>query len=254
MKRSTIALIAAGSTLLILIAGLYFFVIRPRLALIEIEPTGTVTEVPAAEKGRNAVLNLFFHAPLPLSGIARMELTLTAIDAVDDDGETTSVFDGSRRITVQQDIVQKISSARMFNGHVDHLILTFGPTASVLSSDGSIQTAFLPDRTLAVFIDKDIPAGRSLDALIALPAHTAFGEDGGVITLELPASTEAETYILGGIFLDERSVGEVYRIPGATLHDAILADIGLDIAPREDLKGSTGFGAPEESQPIETTP
>lgn len=255
MKRTTLYLIGTGAALLILIGGLYFFIIRPRLAKIEIKPPSvTEPEKPTLPDERHAILNLYFHAPLRLAGISRMELTLTGIEGIGEGGESYTIFEGSRRVTVQEGIVQKVASERIFQGSLERFILTFGPTSKIYSEDRTTQTVFLPKRELAVEVNEEIPLSRTLNSLITLPKNTAFGEKNGVLTLELPASTDSDHALLGSIFQNERSIGEIYSIPNATIRDAIFADIGLDIAPREGPRGSQGFGAPDASAPTPETP
>jgi hypothetical protein len=249
MRSRDVILIIAFAIFLLTVAGVYLFVGRPRPASVK-PPSDVIEEIPAPETGeRNAVLNLYLHAPLPLAGIARMEMTLTGLEAVDEAGAVHAVSEDARRMTLQHGIVQKIANARVPAGRIERLILTFGPTARITADDRTVQTVFLPERTLAVDIKDDAPLSGTMNVLIALPRNTAFGEDGGVLTLELPASTASDRANLGGFFLNERSIGEVYAIADATIRDVILADIGLDITPREGARGSTGFDAPDEAQP-----
>lgn len=251
MKRISLILPIATTILLLLLGGLYLFVVRPRLAPFEVGPLTKEVQPKRTKprEERTAALNLYFHAPLALSGITRIELTLTGIEVGGDEGERYTVFEGSRRITIQEDIVQKIASERISPGRLDNLVLSFGPTARILSQDRSSQTVFLPRRKLSVDVRKDIPTSRTLDVLIALPKNAAFGEKNGLLALELPPSAESEQALLGGFHLDERSVGEFFTLPDATIRDAIYADIGLDITPREGARGSRGFGAADENQP-----
>lgn len=249
MKSRNSVLIVSLAIFLTLVGSLYWFIVRPRLAPLPVGPVETERPVAPLPDGKHAVLNLYFHSPLELIGISRMELTLVGITAYPKGGEPYSVFEGSRRVTLQHDVVQKIASEEVYHGELDRLVLTFGPTVRIMSADRSIQTAFLPNRSLSLAIGENLPLSRTMNVLLALPKNTSFGEEGGVITLQLPSSTESEHALLGGVFLNGRSVGEVYAIPDATIRDAILADIGLDIAPRDGARGSTGFGSPDESQP-----
>jgi len=251
MKRATATLSIAGLLLVLLVAGLYLFVVRPRLGPIEVGPPVTAPPVPPSggEEERNGALNLYFHAPLRLAGIARIEMTVTGIDAVGGDGTRYTVFEGTRRLTVQQDVVQKIASEPVMDGRLDRIVLTFAPTARITSADGTTQIVALPRREFAIPVEEDIPQGRTMNVLVPLPKSTAFGEQDGVLTLRFPASTEATHALLGGYLPDPRSVGKVFSIPEATLRDVLLADVGLDIAPREGPRGSTGFGSPDEAPP-----
>lgn len=252
MKRGNLILILSASALLLLGLALYVLVVRPRLEqpLEVIEPPAPPTTV--TEDVRNSAFNLYFHAPLRLAGISRVELTLTRIDAVQADGNVYTVSDEDRRITVQTGIIQKVESARIRAGETESLILEFGPTARIIGADRNEQIAFLPEREMEIPIEEDIRTSGTLGVLIGLPRNTAFGERNGVITLDLPSSTEPETTVMGGFFLNDRSVGETYEAETSDIREAILADIGLDIAPREGPRGSGGFGAADEAPPEPT--
>jgi hypothetical protein len=79
----------------------------------------------------------------------------------------------------------------------------------------------------------------------------AFGRKGDVPTLALPASREAEAFVLGGIFLNDRNVGSVWTMPDAALKDVLKRDTGLDITPRAGQEGSSGYVPATASPPAQ---
>lgn len=248
MKRSNLILIISSVLLVALLVSLYFFVIRPRLAPLEVvePPAPPATEEPTLPSEQNSAINLYFSTPFDLRGVTRVELTLLGAEMTRKDGLTFKVFEGTERIMSQKGIVQKVFSERIFHGDAASLALSFGPTAQVVHEDGRSETVFLPSRQLVITLDEEVRLSQTLNVMTALPRSTSFGKRDAVTTLKLPPRTEAETHVMTSLFYRPRTNGEIYTLQGATLADAILADIGLDIRPREDLTGSPGFANPTE--------
>lgn len=250
MKRSDKLLIVAVFLLLALVGGLYFFVIRPRLAPLELpEPiTPPPAEEPALPLEKNAALNFYFNSPLELRGISRVELTLLHLEMFMENGLSYDVYEGSERIMSQKGILQKVVSEKLFHGDLDYLAVNLSPTAQIIHENGRSEVVFLPNRQLIVPIEEGIALNETLNVMITFPPSTAFGEKNGITTLRLPKNITGEQHVMTSIFHNPRSNGEIYAIEKGTIVDAIKADIGLDVSPRTDLEGGTpGFAAPTQA-------
>lgn len=243
----TISLIATGVILAIGAMALWFLFasLRARPAA----PTQETPEAaaPAPEPEWHGALNLYLAAPERLpGGAARVELSLIEASLMGADGNAKKIFEGSRRLTLQQGVTEKILSELIPNGRWTRLKLTFSPVADLAYADGRPAAGGLLERREALLsFDADVPASRTLALFARAPLEPEAGEAAGATTLNLAAEPRpAERYVLGGFLIDPRGRGDVWSIETPSLAAVVKADLGLDITRRET--GSSGFVPADE--------
>lgn len=246
MNRRAAALIAAG-LLLIALGILFFFLARPRPAPVVPEPE---LEAPAGlPADRHAVLNLYFGTPFVLRDVERLELTILRVDAVSDGGIEYPVSETAARVMAARGVAQKVASAAVYQGGLERLRLTFGPTARLFRAGGGQELAFLPNVRMDVLVNAEIPVSRTLAVLLAFPPNAALGDRNGTPTVILPDEARGETFLLGGYLLNPRDAGQILEPETNDLAGIIKADLGFDIRPREGERGSAGFAPAPGGQP-----
>jgi len=246
MKRSHLAIISSFLILLIGGFGLYWFLVRPRLAPPTTIPPSEkpVITKPAAPESPLAVLNLYLAGPTAVTGkVARVEMTLIGAEISSADGKTESILKNQVRLVVQKDVVEKVIAAIIPSGQAGELTLKFLPSAKIISTDGSVMTAFLPSTTTKVGLNAAPPSG-TIAALVRFDLDGRFGVKNNVPTYTPPETVKADMASMGGAMLDDRSIGNIFSLPNATITAAVKADTGLDVSAGSGASGSSGYVPP----------
>jgi hypothetical protein len=252
MSKRKLAIIAVSLAALVL-AGVLLYLLFLQQLLTPVAPTPPSAVAPKIdEDGYFAGAEIFLAAESAGAGeLDRVEVTLVGASVTKASGKTFPFFPdpavktgGSVKVVLRPGSVQKILSDLMPQGRLKSMTLTFSPSARFASKDGSVVTAFLPNRTMVVPLDVEAPASRSLAGLLRLPIDGKTGLKNEVATFELPAELTAETTVLGGAFNDTRSRGALYQIQNPTLLSVMKAVYGIDLSPRAATGGSGTFIPP----------
>lgn len=231
-----IGLVAALAAL----ALVWFLVIAPRLQPAPTPPTAP----PQLPTDRYSALGFYLAgtgaAP---AGFARAELTLLKTEITRDDGQTFAVSNQDIRINLQKDVLMKAASDLVPAGPYGKLKLHFAPTGTLIATNGSSQMIFLPRQDIEIDLDARLANSQTLALLARIDLTGLLGAKSGVATLALPEKLTAETYVLGGIFRNSRSIGSTWSLANPTLVTAVKTDLGLDIAAPA-LAGTSGYTAP----------
>jgi hypothetical protein len=243
MKKS-LKIVASAALVIAVLALAWFFLVAPRLKPPTAPPKAPPTAPTAAQLSddKYSALSLYLASPGSApSNLARVELTLTKVEITRNDGHIFTVSDQGVRVMLQKDTAMKVVNDLVPAGPYGKLKLHFAPTGTLVTDTGAAQIIFLPIQDVEVSLEADLPTSRTLAALTRIDLSSRLGAQNGVATFTLPAKLEAETYVLGGIFRNSRSVGNAWSLPNATLVTAVKQDLNLDIASKAGLTGTTDF-------------
>ena len=242
MKRSTQSILLAAAILVIGGAVIVWMVIRFRLIP---SPAPAPAPAPAAlTEEKYSAVDLYIAGPAdgPAS-VDRVELTLLKATATRKDGKTFTVTEKPVRIELQRDVMQKAVNDLLPEGPYGTLTLTFAPTGQLVPKSGAPTLLYLPKPSFDIDLGAAIPRSRTLAALVHMKLE-GFGVKENVATFTLPSPLTAETYVLGGIYVNARWLGNVLSASAPTIASAIKADLGIDIAPVSGQTGSPGYTPP----------
>jgi hypothetical protein len=246
MKRMTISLIATAAIVVVGTFVIWTLFTAPRPEGPAVEPPTTepppTTQPETPPLAFDAALNLYLAAPARLpAGAGRVELKLTEAAFVRADGTEAVFFDGSRKVVLQDGVVEKAMSEKIPVGHWSRLKLTFSPAADLSYADGRPDAAALVERREAILaFDAEVTASRTLALFVRAPLEARAGAAEGLVTLDFSAQpASAESYVFGAYLLDARGRGDIWNIADPSLAAAVQADLGFDIT--RQLSGSSGF-------------
>ena len=242
MKRSTQSILLAAAILVVGGALIVWAVIRFRLIP---SPAPAPAPAPAGlTEEKYSAVDLYIAGPSDgPDSVDRVELTLLKAAATRKDGKTFTVAETPVRIDLQRDAMQKAVDDLLPEGPYGTLTLTFAPTGQLVPKSGAPTLLYLPKTTLDIDLNAAIPRSRTLAALVHLKLE-GFGAKENVATFTLPAALTAETYVLGGIYVNARSLGNVLAGHAPTIGSAIKTDLGIDITPVPGETGSPGYTPP----------
>lgn len=253
MKKSHVIVIGTVLALAVL-ALAWFTLIAPRPKPPAIKPPPAKTEANSLSNDKYSALSLYLASPSSApSNLARVELTLLKTEVTRNDGHIFTVSDQSVRVDLQKDTVSKVVNDLVPAGPYGKLKLHFAPTGSLMTDTGVAQIIFLPVQDIEVDLDATLPTSRTLAVLTRIDLTSRLGAQNGVATFTLPDKLQAETYVLGGIFRNSRSIGNAWNLPNATLVTVVKQDLNLDIASQAGLTGTTDF-VPAATTPNPTAP
>lgn len=215
------------------------------------EPAGPGAAVPPVDAnavpppdGWYAVLNAYVASPEALPGGAlRYEMTVVKA-ALEREGSEAVFFEGARRLMLQPGTVEKLLSEKVPQGRWERLRLTFSPAAETIDASGKSFAGLVEAREIVIALPTELKTGRTLSFVTRLRAPIAADRGGAVALSFQTMLLDAETYELGGAFLDTRGRGEIFTLSAPSLANIIDADLGLDITAASALPGSEGFVPP----------
>jgi hypothetical protein len=238
MSKKTALILTA--ILVVLAAILLAVYLRKRVGPPSIEPPVTAPPAETDSTDLHAAFDLYLAGAIEGGDrVDRVELTLMKATVMRLDGKEFPVMDKAIGVALQGGVIQKAATAMIPAGDYTVMNLEFAPSGRIIAKDGTILPAFLPVTKLSASVGTKLPISRTLASLIVIPVD-AVGTRNNAPIFTLPEKTAADSAVLGGIFMNVRSIGNVWTAETLDIETAVMQDLHIDLT-RKTSQGSPGF-------------